>query len=60
MAPRLERGRGRRRSDGRRAAVKAAWKKVTPVMLVKISKRVRINMKNVIKLKGGNFERRAD
>lgn len=38
-----------------RAAVLAAWNKVTPDTCEKISKRVRKNMQQVIKLKGGNF-----
>ena len=38
-----------------REAVKRAWGKVTDEMCVAVSKRVRINMANVIKLKGGNF-----
>ena len=37
------------------AAVKAAWKKITPAMCHAISARVRRNMLNVIELKGGNF-----
>ena len=42
-------------ADEIRAAVKAAWKKVTPAMCVKVAKRVRKNMLEVIELKGGNF-----
>ena len=38
-----------------RAAVAAAWKKITPEMCINISKRVRKNMAKVIELKGGNF-----
>ena len=38
-----------------RAAVKAAWKKITPAMCRAISARVRRNMLKVIELKGGNF-----
>ena len=38
-----------------RAVVKRAWKRVTPDMCEKISKRVRRNMQKVIDLKGGNF-----
>ena len=38
-----------------RAAVRKAWKKVTPEMCVKISNRVRRNMQAVIDRKGGNF-----
>ena len=38
-----------------RKAVKRAWGKITDEMCVAVSKRVRINMANVIKLKGGNF-----
>ena len=38
-----------------RAAVKAAWKEVTPGMCRKISSRVRRNVARVIRLKGGNF-----
>ena len=38
-----------------RKVVKRAWNAVTPEMCVKISKRVRGNMQNVIQLRGGNF-----
>ena len=38
-----------------RAAVKEAWKLITPDRCVKISKHVRKNMQKVIDLKGGNF-----
>ena len=42
--------------DEIRAAAKKAWKQVsTPEMCQKIAKRVRKNMKEVIRLKGGNF-----
>ena len=42
-------------ADQIRAAVAAAWKKVTPEVCQKISKRVRKNMLKVIELNGGNF-----
>ena len=40
-----------------RAAVKAAWAKLTDADCVKISKKVRSNMLKVIAQKGGNFFR---
>ena len=46
---------GAQSADEIRVAVKAAWKKVTPEMCVRIAKRVRRNMKKVIEKKGGNF-----
>ena len=46
---------GAQTADEIRAAVRAAWKKVTPAMCVAISHRVRANMQKVINLKGGNF-----
>ena len=46
---------GAETADEIRAAVKAGWKKVTPQMCVAISHRVRKNMAQVIRLKGGNF-----
>ena len=39
---------GAQTADEIRAAVAAAWKKITPDMCQKISKRVRVNMKQVI------------
>ena len=42
-------------AEGIRAVVQRAWKRVTPDMCEKISKRVRRNMQKVIDLKGGNF-----
>ena len=39
------------------AAVRKAWKTVDRDMCVKIMKRVRANMANVIALRGGNFYR---
>ena len=38
-----------------RAAVRKAWKKVTPAMCEKIAKRVRRNMRKVIDQGGGNW-----
>ena len=46
---------GAQTADEIRAAVKAAWKKITPAMCHAISARVRRNMLKVIELKGGNF-----
>jgi imidazolonepropionase-like amidohydrolase len=46
---------GAQSPDEIRAAVKAAWKKITPAMCHAISARVRKNMLKVIELKGGNF-----
>ena len=37
------------------AAVKAAWKRVTPEMCKRVARRVRDNMQKVIAKKGGNF-----
>ena len=38
-----------------RAAVKEAWKKVTPTICKRIMLRVRRNMQKVVALNGGNF-----
>ena len=46
---------GAETEDEVRAAVKKAWKKVTPAMCVKKSRTVRTNMGKVIELGGGNF-----
>ena len=46
---------GAKTPDEIRAAVKAAWKEVTPDMCLAISARVRQNMLEVIRRKGGNF-----
>jgi hypothetical protein len=46
---------GAQTPDEIRAAVKEAWKLVTPAMCLKISGHVRKNMGNVVALKGGNF-----
>ena len=54
MEREVEQG-GATTADEIRAAVKAAWKKITPAMCRAIAARVRSNMLQVIKLKGGNF-----
>ncbi|KAJ1634381.1 hypothetical protein T492DRAFT_836919 [Pavlovales sp. CCMP2436] len=46
---------GAQTPDEIREAVKCAWEKVTPVICEKVPKRVRRNMKEVIKLKGGQL-----
>lgn len=46
---------GAETADEIRAAVKKAWKKITPAFCERVSKRVFKNMGEVIRLKGGNF-----
>ena len=48
-------GSGAETPDEIRAAVRAATRKITPEMCRRMMLRVRRNMQQVIRLKGGNF-----